>query len=272
MRSRITITISEDLLKKVDLTIDNHSVRNRSQAIETLLRQVTSPSLKTAVILAGGGTSKFKGQEIPKSLIPLKQKPLLLQILDKLGAASFTKVVVCTGPKTDKQVRKALSDYSSNLDIRVSSETKPLGTGGAIKHAQKLIGNQPFLLLHGDIATDINFGEFADFYFNESSLAAVAVKPRPGKVSYGQIYMQGNRVVDFKNSQEKMPISLVNTGIYIFNPKIFDRLPSKQVFNLEETLFQDLVKTEEISGYIFQGIWFDVTDPKDWQEANTRWK
>ena len=274
MRSRITITLSENILKQVDKTIDKHTVRNRSQAIESLLRQAISPSLSTAVILAGGPvvTHPSTKQKLPKALTPIKDIPLIDHQLKHLKAHGFTKVVLCTGSESHQDIIAHCGNGKKyNLDIQYSQEKTRLGTGGALKFASHKIPKEPFLLIHGDVITDINLTEFINFYTESEKLAAVAVKRRPGKLSYGQVYLEGNSIINFHQPTEKSAISLVNTGIYIFDHQVLKFLPEKVNFKIEETLIPQLVKQNQISGYVFQGLWFDISESEDYQEANTRW-
>lgn len=271
MRSRITITISEDLLAKVDTVIDGNTIRNRSQAIETILRQVVKPKIDTAVILAGGPGTKlpsFKGK--PAALIPMKDTPLIELAISHLKKFGYTKVIIAMNAK-DKEIKEILGDGSRfGLTILYSEETTPLGTGGALKKLEKMVSKQPFLLLHTDVLTNINLNEFADYFTDSGKKAAMAIKPRPGKISYGRVYLEGNKIIDFKQPKEQSEVGLINTGIYLLDHTCFKALPKEKNFRLEDTLIPKLVSTNQITAYTFQGIWFDVTDPDDYQEAVSR--
>lgn len=274
MRSRITITISKDLLNQVDQTIDHHTTRNRSQAIESLLRQNLRPSITTAVILAGGKPTIHPGTntKLPKPLIPINDIPLIDHLLGHLSANHIDNVIIATGPDSHQLIKDHVGNGSQhNLTVTYSKETSHLGTGGALKKALKFTNNKPFLLIHGDILTDINISEFINFFNQSKKTCTVAVKPRPGKLSYGRIYLEGHDVIDFQEPTDTAPVSLINTGLYIFSPSVKNLLPQKSKFKLESALIPKLVKNKELVGYVFQGIWFDVSDVEDWQEANTRW-
>jgi len=275
MRSRITITISEDLLEQVDETIDNRTIRNRSQAIESLLRQTVSPKITTAVILAGGSTTPHPqtGELIPKALVPIKDSPVLEHTLLLLKQYNFSEVIICSSSESMVAIKQAIRKMDvSSLKIKFSEETEKLGTGGALKHAIPLIPEKPFLLLHGDILTNINLIELINFYLNSDVKAVIATKPRPGRVSYGRVFLEGSHVINFQVPEEEAPISLVNTGIYVFDYSVLAMLSDKKNFKIEDTLIPNLVKQEEVAGSVFQGIWFDVSESETYDEANQRWK
>lgn len=273
MRSRITITISSDLLNQVDHHIDGLHIRNRSQAIEHLVEQSLSPSISTAVILAGGPGTKLTGfPNLPSALITIDHEPLLIHTLRLLKLHHFTKIIICAHKKDSSLKKIASSSEFSSLEIIFSLETSHLGTGGALKRAAHLIGDQPFLLIHSDVLTNVNLDKFKEFFTSQDSLACVAIKPRPGKISYGKVFLQGNTVVDFQEPQIETPVSLINTGIYLMNHQCLSLLPRRKHFNLEKTLIPSLIKNNQLSAYTFQGLWFDVTNDQDYQEASKRWQ
>ena len=270
MRSRITITISQDLLSKVDTAIDGNTIRNRSQAIETLLRQAIEPKIDTAVILAGGPGTKLpahKGK--PAALIPLGNTTLIEHTLAHLKHFGFTTIILTVSAK-DTTIKKLLGNGRRfGLNIIYSQESTPVGTGGALKKATHLIPKQPFLLLHADILTNINLDEFTNFFIGQDKLAAVAIKPRPGKLSYGRVYLEGSNIIAFEEPKKETAISLINTGIYLLDHACLNLLPKTKRFRLEDTLIPKLVHDKQLSGYTFQGVWFDVTAPEDYHEAKS---
>lgn len=274
MRTRITITISADLLEQIDDTIDYRTVRNRSQAIETLLRQVVSPQVSTAVVLAGGNliTDPETGELIPKAMVRINGKPVIEHTLLQLKKYDFTRVIICTSSQFSDSIKNAVRQVAlGNVKVKYSEETERLGTGGALKKAAKFIPSKPFLLMHGDILTDINLRELVNFFVARQTKAVIAIKPRPGRLSYGRVFLEGSRVIDFKVPDEISPISLINTGIYLFDDSVLNMLPDITTFKIEETLIPDLVQQGEVSGSVFQGIWFDVSEEEAYKEANQRW-
>ena len=111
----------------------------------------------TAVILAGGLGTRLQPLTLhtPKPLLPLNGKPILGHIITQLQKHGVTKIIISVGYKAD-QIRDCFGDGSSyGLSIRYVVETKPLGTGGAVKQAARGL-TEPFLLLWGDNLTDID--------------------------------------------------------------------------------------------------------------------
>jgi NDP-sugar pyrophosphorylase family protein len=264
-KTRLTITLSPDLIKKVDTTIDHQLIRNRSQAIENLISQSLSNKIDTAVILTGG---KDKTQHCLKKI---GDHYLLSITLDHLKKHQITNIVICAR-QDDQKIKEIFGNGSSHgVTINYSLENKPLGTAGAIKNAEKFINGDSFVVVHGDVLTSLNITDFINFHNNEQVSATIAVKPRLGEKKYGQVSLQGNRILSFSPSSANLGISIINTGLYIFETKILDLIPKKKISNLENDIFPLLVKNKELSAFIFQGIWHDISEKKDYDEARGNW-
>jgi NDP-sugar pyrophosphorylase family protein len=197
---------------------------------------------------------------------------LLTHTLNMLKKHHLKQVIICLAPGNNKI--KQLFGNGENLGLKISyqSEEKPLGTGGAVKNVKELLGNQTFLVIHGDILTTLDLGNLFEFHFNENSLATMAVKPRMGEPKYGQVFLQGNKIIKFLDTSTDSGISIINTGVYVFDPKIFDVFPTKARFTLEKDVFPYLAEKKQLSASFFQGIWYDISEDHDYQEAKRHWQ
>jgi len=131
---------------------------------------------------------------------------------------------------------------------------------------------KPFLVIYGDILTTLDLSNLFEFHFNEGSLATMAVKPRMGELKYGQVFLQGNKIIKFLDTSNDSGISIINTGVYVFDTKIFDIFPAKNNFTLEKDIFPYLAQKKQLSASFFQGIWYDISEEKDYQEAKQHWQ
>jgi NDP-sugar pyrophosphorylase family protein len=215
-----------------------------------------------AVILAGGTGTRLKPitDYVPKPLIPINNIPIIewqIKYLKRFGINDF---VICTGYKTDQ-----IQDYfehMKNFDskIKFSIETSPLGTGGAIKKAARLINGRSFLVLNGDIITTIDIREL---YSSPNSIALIELRTK-----FGTVDLDNDKITSFK---EKRNISGVwmNSGIYHLDKKIISDLPSRGA--IEDTTFRKYAKNRKLVGIKFKnGLWFSIDSHKDIEEcANT---
>lgn len=268
MKTRLTITLTENTLQKIDMIIDKKNIRNRSHAIEHLIEKSLAPTISTAVILAGGS----KNETNLKPLAILDTKPLIFYTLDLLKKHGVTNIVIATNNQ-GKAIEKLLGDGSRyGLTITYHFEEEALGTAGAIKHLEKLLPkNQAFYVLAGDILTTIDLTELANFHTEHQGLVTMAVKPRPTQKAYDNVFMQGHTVVAFTPSQDDQVVSIVNAGIYIFEPEVVSSIPlSSKPVMLETDIFPQLTASGKILAFPFQGVWFDISSDDNYQEALTK--
>ncbi|HEX7017595.1 MAG TPA: sugar phosphate nucleotidyltransferase [Patescibacteria group bacterium] len=261
MKTRLTITLSDSTLAKVDQLIDKKKIRNRSHAIEHLLEKTLEPTVSTAVILAGGPI-----HDTFRPLTLLDNRPLILYILDHLQRFGVTNIVIATNAQ-GSELESILETHHSHATLVY--EPEPLGTAGALKHIEKYLEGDRFFVIPGDVLTDINLHDLTEFHTAHNTVATMAVKPRISKATYDNVFIQGNVIVDFQKSTPDQTVSIVNTGVYLFEKKILDLIPDGPSM-LERDIFPTLSKTHRLMAFPFQGIWFDITSDTNYQEALTK--
>ncbi len=266
-KARLTITLSHELLERVDRRIDGRTLSNRSQAIETLLRQVLRPSVSTAVVLSGG---ERQGEDVP-ALASIGGQALISHTIHHLIKAGIRKFLVLAGGDEPRLRELMGMGESVGASIRYLHERRPRGTAGALGLVAPHVGAEPFLVIHGDVLTDIDVEEFISFHSSENSLATIAVKPRKSERRYGQVMLQGNRITNFFETSRNGGISIVNTGVYLFQPAVLDLIRDQKMKQLETELFPQLARMGELSAFLFQGIWYDVSTPETLERARLRW-
>jgi len=263
VKSRLTITLAEPLLKQIDQLIDGQKVRNRSHAIEQLLQQSLKPKITQAVILAGGQTDALR--EIPRALTMINDKPLIEHIIEHFQAAGVTKIVITSHHK-GKQIEKLYADGKKlGVSILYHWEDKPMGTAGAIQSVKSLLDDKSFFVWAGDTFSDINLTDLTTFHLEHHLLATIAVKPIQPQQSYDSLILQGNTVIDFQPSQKNEPVGIINAGVYVFEPQIFSYLPLETPAMLEKTVFPTLTRQRQCAAFLFQGVWYDVSTEKNLQ-------
>lgn len=266
-RTRLTITLPNDLLKRVDTYVDGSTIRNRSHAVELLLNESLTPVVTQAVVLAGGKAPKRR------SLLGLINGQYLFQIIiNQLLAHGISEVLVCSDAELASELQSRFgSGVDFGLSIQYIIESEPLGTAGALKNCASAISGSPFLVMHGDVLTSINISDFIQFHLEEQKKATIGVKPRLAERSYGQVFLQGNSIIRFLEKGVNQGISIVNTGLYVIDPSVLEMIPQNRCVTLEKDIFPKLASQEQLSAFIFQGLWFDITTPQAHAEASRRW-
>ena len=169
-----------------------------------------------AVILAGGMGTRLKPLTniLPKPLMPLGEKSILEIILRQLKLAGIEEVFLTCGYLS--HIIKAFFEDGDRfgLKIKYSVESKPLGTAGPLSLIMNRL-NKNFLVMNGDILTNLDFKNLFDFHLTESAAATIAVKAREVKVDFGVIKKNNST---FEEYIEKPIYNFdVSMGIYVFN-------------------------------------------------------
>ena len=247
-RTRLTISVSQDVVDRIDHFITtNEEVQNRSHAIELLVRRSVAPIIRTAVVLAGG----YQDDIDPVSLTRIPGGPDVISILIfHLKEAGVSHLVLCAGQNEDV-MRERLGDGAEfGLVVDYVTEDEPQGTAGALRQAAPFLPPyEPFLVVHGDVLTNLNFSDFVGFHARSKHLATIAVKPRLSKGKYGKVILQGTEITDFVGKSDES-ISIVNTGIYLFEPDIVDLIPNGPS-TLERDVFPELAGRNGLGAYFF---------------------
>jgi len=275
-RKRLTITLKKDLLSLVDEIIDGSRIRNRSHAIEYLLTQSLGPKIKKVLILAAGRGIKMRPltYEIPKTLIPVKGKPILEYSIDLLRDNGFKDIYIFIGHLGEKIVSHFGDGSRFGVKITYIKEKKEQGTAAPLRVTKKYLRKAPFIMLYGDVLIDINIKDFVEFHQSHGGLATMAVTSSDNPYEFGVVGLHGNKVVKFREKPEKKKgvSHLINAGFFAFNPKIINYIPTKGYSMLEKDVLPKLTNEGQLYGYPFEGQWYDVGTPEIYEEVLKEWK
>lgn len=276
-RERITITLKPELLKVLANTIDGHKVRNRSHAVELALSKALLKKPVKVLVLAGGKDIRLPqlGKEMPKSLLPIQGRPLLEHTVLCLKASGLDEVIISIG-QSGQKIRDHFrngSRFGVNISYIEQNQIKR-GTAQPLRQAQAQLMDNNFLLIYGDVLANINFGDFLEFHEQQKNLVATMALASVERVSmWGVARLVGSKVAEFQE-KPKNPTTqshLVNAGIYVMSPKIFEYL-TPEMIKLESDLFPRLAEENRLGGYSFGGNWCDVSTPQAYQQALKDWK
>lgn len=217
-------------------------------------------NLVKAVILAGGRGKRLRPitDYIPKSLVPLKNIPIIEWQIKYLKKFGVDEAIICTGYKAD--MIKNFLTMKDNLGIKIkfSFEKISLGTGGAIKHAALSIKDKTFFVINGDIITNINLNELAK---KQNSIASIELKTK-----FGIMETKNNTVIKFKEKKEISDVWM-NAGIYYLDRKVLKDLPQKG--DIEKTVFPDYAKKGKLNTVKFKNVmWHSIDSFKDIEDCS----
>jgi mannose-1-phosphate guanylyltransferase len=213
-----------------------------------------------AVILAGGRGKRLRPitDYVPKPLIPIKNIPIIEWQIKYLKKFGISEVIICSGYKTE-MIENYLNNKKMGVKIIFSIENKPLGTGGAIKKAGKKIKDNSFLVINGDVITNIDLKKLLK---KENSIAAIQLKTK-----FGILQTDEDKIIKFDEKKE-IPNLWMNAGIYHLNREIIKELPN--VGDIEKTLFPNYAKKEKLFTVKFRNTkWYSIDSFKDMEESSS---
>jgi NDP-sugar pyrophosphorylase family protein len=218
-----------------------------------------------AIILAGGYGKRLipLTLEKPKPLIEIKDKPILQWQIEWLIKQNIKEIVLAVGYLKSK-IFETIGDGSKfGVKIYYSVEEEPLGTGGAIKKAMRYIDEDIFIVLNGDIITNLSIKPLIES-INKDVIASIALVQM--RSPYGIIQIdKENYITEFK--EKPLLDYLINAGIYVFNKEIYNYLPDKG--DIEIHTFPELAKERKIKGVIYKDIyWKSIDSIKDIEEVS----
>ena len=240
-----------------------------------------------AVILAGGKGTRVRPLTylLPKPMVPIVERPIMSFLLDLLKKHNFDEVIVTVGymANTIEDHYKNGADYGMQIAYSLEGKLEEgkivpigLGSAGGLKKVQDYskFFDEPFLVICGDALIDLDFTKAMEFHKKNGATATVICKevPKDEVYKYGVVVTdENNKVLSFqeKPKVEEAKSNIINTGIYIFNPEVFDYIPDEGEFDIGGELLPLLVeKGEPFYATAPKFQWVDVGSTKDFYNAN----
>ena len=208
-----------------------------------------------ALILAGGRGKRLRPltDKIPKSLIPINKKPLIQYTIKYLKKFGINEIIICSGYKS-KQIQNFLKKKKNfGCKIEYSVEKNPLGTAGAIRNAIKNLSDESFLVINGDIITNIDLKKILK---KPNTIAANELKTK-----FGTMEIKNNKILKFNEKTDVQNVWM-NPGLYHLSTDILKILPRKG--SLEAEIFPKLAKNKSLHTVKFKNVlWHSIDSFKD---------
>lgn len=217
-----------------------------------------------ALILAGGEGTRLRPltTNLPKPVVPLVNRPFITYMLDWLKLHGVEEVVISTGFMA-QNLRGVLGEEEHDgLRLRYVEEQEPLGTAGAVKHAEQLLHDR-FLVLNGDVLTDIDLGALVDFHESARATATIALTPVDDPSVYGLVRTDADcGITEFleKPSPNQIDTNLINAGAYFLERDVLDMITAGANTSFERDVFPKLVGGG-LYGVRAAGYWLDIGTP-----------
>jgi mannose-1-phosphate guanylyltransferase/phosphomannomutase len=228
---------------------------------------------KAMILAAGLGTRLMPlTNDIAKPMVPIVNIPVMEHILRLLARCGF-KEAVANLHCLPEDITGFFEDGSRwGLDLRYSLEERLMGTAGGVKKCEDFLGSDTFIVISGDALTDVDLREFLEFHADRGALASMVVTPVTETSRYGIVLADDDGLVT--GFQEKPPeaealSNVANSGIYAFEPEVFDLIPSDRPYDFGREVFPLLVERgEALFAWTHSCYWNDVGSIEEYQRGN----
>ncbi|AQR96987.1 nucleotidyltransferase family protein [Clostridium saccharoperbutylacetonicum] len=221
---------------------------------------------KRAIILAGGKGTRLRPYTVvlPKPLMPICEYPILEIIVRQLAFYGFNHITMAVNHQAD--IIKAYFGNGERWNVKIdySLEKIPLSTVAPLKYIEDLPNN--FLLMNGDILTDLNYDLFYKYHVDNNSLFTISSYTREQRSEYGVLDLNNeNELVGFREK----PITKYNVsmGIYMVNKEILKYIPSDTAYGFDNLMYDLLEYSKKVYVKKFEGYWLDIGRPDDYMQA-----
>lgn len=197
----------------------------------------------------------------PKPMVPVVNRPILEHTLELLRQHDITEILMLLYymPDTIKDYFGNGSEFGVNIEYITAKED--FATAGAVRLAASKLRNS-FLVISGDIITDLDLSAFLDFHRAQKAVGSMALSRVADPAAFGIVDLDSsNRIMRFveKPGQDEIFTNLVNTGVYVFEPDIFELIAENQKVYFERSVFPAMAEHEQpLFGFEHDGYWIDV--------------
>lgn len=221
---------------------------------------------KRAIILAGGKGTRLRPYTVvlPKPLMPVGEYPILEIIVRQLAYYGFTHVTLTVNHQAEIIMAYFGDGSKWNIRIDYSLENQPLSTMGPLK----LIGDLPddFLVMNGDVLTDLNFTRFFDFHRQNGKIFTISAYQRTDISEYGVLEVDPENYL--RNFVEKPRHHYtVSMGIYMVNKEVLKYIPDNTAFGFDHLMLGLIAQKKEVLVSLHRGYWLDIGRPDDYLHA-----
>lgn len=222
-----------------------------------------------AVILAGGKGTRLAPYTtvFPKPLIPIGHRPILDLIITQLATHGFSDITLSVGYLAELvQAYFSNGNSPSGVSLSYVKETEPTGTAGALKLLNDM--DDSFLVMNGDVLTDLDYTDFFKFHKKNGGLLTIGTYTKKTKIDLGVISTTKNTVTNY--IEKPTHTYDVSMGVYAYEPEVLKFIPQNQYFDFPDLVLKLIKSGEKVVSYPFNGYWLDIGRPEDYKLAQEK--
>lgn len=227
-----------------------------------------------AVIMAGGFGTRLRPLtcNIPKPMVPMVNRPMMLHIVDLLKVHGFREIIslLFYHPGTIRSYFGEGTDFG--ISMQYMQAEADFGTAGSVRNAYEKIGGDRVLIISGDVLTDFDLSAAIRFHEEKGADATIVLTRVPNPLQFGVVIVdEDGNITRFleKPSWGEVFSDTINTGIYILENSVLDMIPYKEDYDFSKNLFPHMMQEgKKLCGYISEGYWRDVGTLGEYHEAS----
>jgi mannose-1-phosphate guanylyltransferase len=231
-----------------------------------------------AVVLVGGEGTRLRPltYTVPKQMLPVAGRTVIERVVSYLSNHGVTEVVLSLGYRPDAFMAAYPDGECAGARLVYAVETEPLDTAGAIAFAIQQAGpvDDTFVVMNGDVLTDIDVSELVSFHKDRAAEASIALTPVEDPSRFGVVPVdERGRVEAFieKPAPGSAPTNMINAGIYVLEPAFVPRVEPGRKVSVEREIFPALVRDGVLYALGSHALWTDMGTPENYLEANLAW-
>ena len=227
-----------------------------------------------AVVLVGGEGTRLRPLTLttPKQMLPVVEEPMIERVVAHLHAHGVDEAVLSLGYRPDAFIDAYPSGRIAGVVVAYAVEPTPLDTAGAIRFAATHAGiDETFLVVNGDVLTDLDIGELVSFHRERGAEATIALTPVEDPSAFGVVPTdERGRVEAFieKPPRDEAPTNLINAGTYVLEPSVLERIDADRRVSIERETFPALVTAGTLYARGSDAYWLDTGTPAAYVRAH----
>jgi len=223
-----------------------------------------------AVLLAGGKGARLRPltYTIPKPLLPIGEKPILEEIIERLKTHGFRDLTIAVGYRAEL-IETYFRD-GAQLGVRIDyvRETQPLGTAGPlalVRESVTLPPDEPLLVMNGDILTGLDLRAFVESHRTSAAELTVATREYQLQHPYGVIKVEDGRITGIVEKPAETDV--ISAGIYALQPSALDLVPAGRFFDMPDLVNALLAAGRGVAAYPFDDEWTAIDRLEQLEDA-----
>jgi mannose-1-phosphate guanylyltransferase len=227
-----------------------------------------------AVVLVGGEGTRLRPLTFtrPKQMLPVGGRPMIELVLEWLASHGIDTAILSLGYRPDAFLRAYPDGVAAGVKLDYAVEDQPLDTAGAVRFAATKAGlDSTFVVVNGDVLTDLDVTTLIGFHRAHGAEATIALTPVEDPSSFGVVPTDAEgKVLEFieKPPREVAPTNLINAGTYVLEPSVLERIPGGGRVSIERETFPQIVMDGSLYAMASRSSWLDAGTPATYLAAN----